>query len=125
MKKKSPHRQKPIKRKLLKTSKQKKTVSRKAVMQQGPRPTTDVYPIESGIKIPPITKSKPTVTISPAVATMNALDKGQSFLVKDPTAAFQAAKLMRDLMSRERDRDGDRNFISRKVGDGLRIWRTS
>ena len=82
-----------------------------------------LYRIESGIKIPPKSNPKTSGTTSLTAATMQELNKGQSFLIKDPVAAGSASKVMRDFMRRERARDGTREFVSRKVGAGVRIWR--
>jgi hypothetical protein len=83
-----------------------------------------IYRIEHGKKVPPISRPAPTNTMSRAAATMNELKKGDSFLVKDPIDAIRAAKVMRDLQRRERERSGTRLFTSRKIADGVRIWRT-
>ena len=82
-----------------------------------------LYRIESGIKIPPKSNPKTTGTTSPTTATMQELKKGESFLIKDPVAAGSASKVMRDFMRRERARDGVREFVSRKIGASVRIWR--
>ena len=51
------------------------------------------------------------------------LEKGESFLIKDELEALKAAKVLRDFQTRERERKGTREFASRKVGKGMRIWR--
>ena len=81
------------------------------------------YRIEHGIKIPPVTQPKASQLVSRAVATMNLLKKGESFLVKDPIEAMHASKQMRDLLRRERERSGNRQFTLRKTGAGVRFWR--
>ena len=54
---------------------------------------------------------------------MQELYKGESFLVKDLVAASSASKVMRDFMRRKHARDSIREFVSRKIGAGVRIWR--
>ena len=83
-----------------------------------------LYRIEKGIKVPPKSQPTPSVQVSMAVATMTALAKGESFLIKDPFEAVKAEKRMRDLSARQRDNGGGREYAARKVGDGTRIWRT-
>ena len=83
-----------------------------------------VFKIEKGIKIPPKSQPTPSIQVSMAVATMAALAKGESFLIKDPLEAVKAEKRMRDLNARQRDNNGGRVYAARKVGGGTRIWRT-
>ena len=82
------------------------------------------YKIEKGIKVPPIGQRNGEVKVSLVAATMNELGKGESFLVKSPLEMVKAEKVMRDYVRRERARDGDRAFTSRRIGGGVRIWRT-
>lgn len=82
-----------------------------------------LYKIESGIKVPPPAVSKGTAGISATGATMMALEKAQSFIINDPLAALKASKIVIDFGANERKRGGTRKFTTRKVGDGLRIWR--
>ena len=83
-----------------------------------------LYRIDKGIKVPPRSQPTPSVQVSMAVATMAALAKGESFLIKDPFEAVKAEKRMRDLNGRQRDNGGGRVYAARKIGDGTRIWRT-
>lgn len=83
-----------------------------------------LYRIDKGIKVPPRSQPTPSVQVSMAVATMTALAKGESFLIKDAFEAMKAEKRMRDLNARQRDNGGGRVYAARKVGDGTRIWRT-
>ena len=83
-----------------------------------------LYRIEKGIKVPPKSQPTPSVQVSMAVATMAALGKGDSFLIKDKFEAVTAEKRMRDLNARQRDNGGGRVFAARKSGGGTRIWRT-
>ena len=74
------------------------------------------YKIEKGIKIPPVTQQ--TGVKPGAVAlTLQVLQPGDSFLVKDELAALKARTVAIG-MGRS-----DRKFTARKVGKGVRIWR--
>ena len=81
------------------------------------------YKIEKGIKVPAIGQRTGVVKVSPVAATMHELKKGESFMVKSPLEVTKAEKVMRDYMRRERDRNGERVFTSRRTGGGVRIWR--
>ena len=82
-----------------------------------------LYKIETGIKVPPVAHPGSGGETSAIVATMQKLRKTESFLVKG-TEALKASKAMRDLMTRERKSEGKREFVSRKLGVDVRIWRT-
>lgn len=84
---------------------------------------TKLYKIEKGIKLPAVAVSRKATVPSPAALAVGKLDKGESFLVKDELEALKAAKVLRDFQKRERERKGTREFASRKVGKGMRIWR--
>lgn len=84
---------------------------------------TKLYKIEAGIKVSAVAVSHKASVPSVAAMTMAVLEKGDSFLVKDELEALKAAKVMRDMQARERDRNGTREFTARKVGKGVRIWR--
>ena len=77
-----------------------------------------LYKIEKGMAIPEVEQAyhgKPG-----AVAlTMQVLELGQSFLVKDELEAVKARKTVQDISRR-----GGKVFTTRKVGKGVRIWRT-
>ena len=83
-----------------------------------------LYKIDSGIKLPTVSRrsngGRPTI----AFATLEALKPGQSFLVRDAAEAFVAAKVMRDLKMRDRRVGAKRDFASRQVKTGTRLWRT-
>ena len=81
------------------------------------------YKIEKGIKIPSVSYRTGTMKVSPIAATLNALKKGNSFLVKDPAELMRAEKVMRDMMARERKHDGTRKFTARRLNGSVRIWR--
>ena len=81
------------------------------------------YKIEKGVKLPPPGKAVASVQIGPTTATLAKLEKGESFLVKDALEALRAAKTMRDCQARERESKTGREYASRKIGDGVRIWR--
>jgi hypothetical protein len=81
------------------------------------------YRIDHGVRLPePQHRSGPT-TASKAALTMQQLDPGDSFLIKDFADAIAAQKCMRDFNRRERARTGGRQFASRRVKNGVRIWR--
>ncbi len=82
-----------------------------------------LHRIERGIKIPPPALAHGNGKPSMATATMQALEKGESFLVRDPLEAVAADKAMRGFLRRERKQKGSRLFLSRKTAHGLRIWR--
>ena len=82
-----------------------------------------LYKIEKGMKVPPPAHSTSGETISPAVATMQALQKGDSFLIKDALDAVRGEKKMRDLNARQRENGSGRVYTARKIGGGVRIWR--
>ena len=79
--------------------------------------------IERGIKVPPPAIAHGNGKPSLASATMWALEKGESFLVRDALEAVAADKAMRGFLRRERKQKGTRHFLSRKTAKGLRIWR--
>lgn len=81
------------------------------------------YRIEKGI---PVTKAQQPISdgkVTRAGLTIGALSKGESFAIKEPVEAIKGAKTMRDFNRRERDNKGTRFFVSRKTGEGVRIWR--
>ncbi len=82
-----------------------------------------IYRIEKRIKLPAPQHNSGGKTIGKAMATMLRLEVGDSFLVKDMTEAFTAQKSMRDCNRRERERKSKKQFASRRVKDGVRIWR--
>ena len=82
------------------------------------------YKIDKGIKLPPVSVSNGANEMSRAVVTMLELKKGESFLVTDASESLRAEKRMRDFMLRERRRGGGKEFASRRLKTGVRIWRT-
>lgn len=82
-----------------------------------------LYKIERGIKIPEIVH-KSNGQPSAATLTMHELQVGDSFLVRDWAAGEKASKQMRGLNGRNRKSGAKREFVSRRVKTGLRIWRT-
>ena len=82
-----------------------------------------LYKIDKGMKVPEIAVNREQTTPSRTSLTMQVLEKGDSFLIKDEVAALKSLKVVRDFVSRDRRRDVDRVFTTRKVGNGLRIWR--
>ena len=79
-----------------------------------------LFRIEKGIKLPAVSQSQSNGKASMAGATLAALEKGESFLVRDELEALRAQKRMRDMNSAHRDVKG---FASRKVKGGTRFWR--
>ena len=49
--------------------------------------------------------------------------EGRELIITDELAALKATKVLRDFQKRERERKSKREFTSRKVGKGMRIWR--
>ena len=58
-----------------------------------------------------------------ATETMNQMNIGDSFLVRDALEGIKATKCMRDKNTRGRQNGGGRLFASRQVKQGVRIWR--
>lgn len=82
-----------------------------------------LYKIDKGIKLPPVAVNHTPSTPSAAALTLAKLEKGDSFLIRDELAAMKAMKVVRDFQKRQRQRETGREFTSRKVGAGVRIWR--
>jgi hypothetical protein len=80
------------------------------------------YKIEKGIKLPEAAQAVSDGTASRASATMSALLKGESFLIKDALEGLRAEKQMRDKNARERRRGSGKVFASRRLEAGVRIW---
>ena len=81
-----------------------------------------LYRIEKGIKLLPVGKTVSNGKSSMAAATLAALEKGDSFLIKEALEAVKAEKRMRDMNARQREAGG-RVYTSRKVKGGARFWR--
>lgn len=82
-----------------------------------------LYKIDKGIKLPKPSVSKVATTPSRAAQTMQALAAGESFAVKDELDAMKASKVVRDFNGRERERATGRQFATRRIATGIRIWR--
>ena len=82
-----------------------------------------LYKIDKGIKLPPIAVSQEATKPSAAALTLAKLEKGDSFTVGNELEALKAARVLQGFQKRERARKGGREFASRKVGVGMRIWR--
>ena len=82
-----------------------------------------LYRIENGIKVPAPATARSDGRPSMATVTMQQLERGESFLVKDALEAMIAQKKMRDMNARQRETGGGRQFVARKIGNGARIWR--
>ena len=94
----------------------------KAIAKKKP---TKLLKIEKGIKVPPVALNREPSYPSAVAITLLALEKRDSFLVKGELEALKAAKVLSGTTKRERARGGSREFTSRKVRNGLRIWRTA
>ena len=81
-----------------------------------------LYKIEKGIKVTSVKQEGSNGKASPVAATMQVLKKGESFLVTGRYVG-KAAKVMRDFTTGERARGGKREFTSRTLDAGVRIWR--
>jgi hypothetical protein len=81
------------------------------------------YKIDKKIKVPPPSRPKIATTTSRAAMTMQTLGAGESFLVADPFEAIKAEKSMRDMNATSRRRKDGRRYTSRRLSNGLRIWR--
>ena len=82
-----------------------------------------LYKIDKGIKLPKPAVSKVATAPSRVAQTLQALATGDSFLIKDELEALKASKVVRDFNGRERERANGRTFSTRRIGDGIRIWR--
>lgn len=82
-----------------------------------------LYKIEKGIKLPPVAVNHEANMPTGAALTIAKLEKGDSFLVSNELEALKATRVLRGFQKRERARKGGREFTSRKVGAGVRIWR--
>ena len=102
-----------------------KSKSKKGLAGKGGGRAAALYKIETGVKVSAVTQGTSSVAVGAVAATMAALEKGQSFLIKNELSALKAAPMYRGFQQRERARGGGREFTSRKVGTGLRIWRVT
>lgn len=100
-----------------------KTNSKKSSAGVGSGKAVKLHKIETGIKLTAVVQGTSSVAVGTIAATMALLEKGQSFLIKDELEALKAGPMFRGFQQRERARGGAREFTSRKVGNGLRIWR--
>ena len=100
-----------------------KSKSKKKAIGKGTGKAVALYKIETGVKVGAIIQGTSSVKVGPVAATMNVLANGESFLIKSELDAVKAGPTYRGFLQRERERGGGREFTSRKVGSGLRIWR--
>ena len=77
-----------------------------------------LYKIEKGIKLWNAGLPAPSAGPGAVSLTMQAMEKGDSFVVKDELEAMKARKVVLD-----RSKTDGRNYTTRKLGKGLRIWR--
>ena len=84
-----------------------------------------LYKIDKGIKLPKPRQVASDGRPSVATATMEELARGDSFIIKNPLEAVHAEKKMRNKNARERERGGKRQWVSRRDGDAVRIWRVN
>lgn len=83
-----------------------------------------LYKVEKGIKVPPIAVNHEPTMPSAAALTLHVLEKGDSFLIKDELAAIKGSKVVLGANAREAVRKSGKAFVTRKVGKGMRVWRT-
>ena len=82
-----------------------------------------LFKIEKEIKVPAIEQShEPTMPSAVALTLVN-LTKGDSFLVKGELEEMKASKVVYSANKRERVRKSGKEFLTRRVKNGLRIWR--
>lgn len=83
-----------------------------------------LYKIEKGIPVAKPATATSDGRPSKTSATMQAMAKGDSFLITGSLDALKAPKIVRDFNGRERRRgEKPRVFVTRKMSDGVRIWR--
>ena len=82
-----------------------------------------IYNIEKGIKLSKPVIGKSDGRPSRVALTLNAMKKGDSFLVSSELEAMKADKTVRDRNTRERARGGEAQFTTRRIDKGVRIWR--
>ena len=82
-----------------------------------------LYQIETGIKIPSAVPAPKAAATSIVSVMLTVLEKGQSFLITDANEAARALRTLRDKSRRDRKKKDGSEFVSRPVGNGLRIWR--
>lgn len=82
-----------------------------------------LYKIEKGIKVPPVAVSHQPTAPSAAALTLQLLEKGESFLIRNELEALKAGKVVRGANARETARKSGKEFLTRKAGKGLRVWR--
>ena len=86
--------------------------------------TNAVFKIEKGIKIPkPSIGHTSSIRTTKVANTLNELERGESFLVRDAYEGERAQKIMREFNARQRRNASGRVFTSRKVKNGSRFWR--
>lgn len=83
------------------------------------------YRIDKRIKLPAPQHRAGDGTPSKTSATLDALTIGDSFLIKDPVEAMSSEKIVRDRNHRERKKGREHRFATRRVKDGVRVWRVS
>ena len=81
------------------------------------------YKNEKGIKLPAPSRPKSSGKPSRAAATMQALAVGDNFFIRDPLDAIRAEKTMRDMNASARAAERPHVMTSRRLRNGVRIWR--
>lgn len=83
------------------------------------------YRIDKRIKLPAPQHRAGDGTPSKTSATLDLLTVGDSFVIKDPVEAMASEKIVRDRNHRERKKGREHRFATRRVKDGVRVWRIS
>lgn len=98
----------------------KTTVKGKAKTAAKPiAPKINIYKLEKGIPLSEPFVGKSGGGPGRVSLTLSAMEKGDSFLIRDELEALKASKTLRDRNGRG---DG-KNFTQRKVKNGWRVWR--
>jgi hypothetical protein len=82
------------------------------------------YKIDKGVKIHDPIAGQSSGQPSRVTATLQLLEKGDSFGIADALEAMKASKIVRDFNARQRTSTQPRKFVTRKYREGIRVWRT-
>ena len=82
-----------------------------------------IYKLENGIKIPEPVQPRGDGKPTKVAMTLSAMAPGQSFLIGDELLAMKASKVVMDRNGREKSKPDGRQFVTRRIKRGLRVWR--
>ena len=82
-----------------------------------------LYNVEKGVKMPEVAINSGASEPSRVVLTMQSMAVGESFLIKDALEALKGAKIVVDFNGRQRKHGGGKQFATRKMKNGTRVWR--